>query len=179
MTSDSPLHDLPPNDALAALMASPEFQAQMAALTRQSMASLEGLIAALRDAEAQLALVPPPAISPDPAPTEVTADILYRLAVEPEFLPGSGPTNPGMQGIGWGGKGGPHGEAMMGTPAFRAAPALPHEDIAADMLAVLPQPSAGIAIQATAPAAATISTEIEFTFVFDDNQRGGGEGGID
>ena len=49
MSSDSALVDLPlPDDALAALMASPGFQAQMAALTQQAMASLEGLVAFAR-----------------------------------------------------------------------------------------------------------------------------------
>ena len=182
MSADFPLADFPladrppPDDALAALMASPGFQAQMAALTRQAMASLEGLVAALRAAEAQMAANPPEPALAVPLPERII-DIPYGLAVEPELLPWiDTPALP--PSAGWGSKGMLYGEAVMGMPVFRAALAPSPEEIASDMLAVLPQPAAAIEVVAAAQPGAAGSSESLSSLVFLTDERAGGEGGI-
>ncbi len=186
MSSDSALVDLPlPDDALAALMASPGFQAQMAALTQQAMASLEGLVAALRAAEAQMAANPPELLVPPTLPVpEPIIDIPYGLAVEPVLLPWIDTPAPppdgvehGVLGAGWGSKGVLYGAAVMGTPVFRAALAPSPEEIARDMLAVLPQPAAAIEVVAATLSGAAGSSESLSSFVFLTDERAGGEGG--
>lgn len=182
MAADSPLADLPPpDDALAALMASPGFQAQMAALTRQAMASLEGLVAALRAAEAQMAASLPELTPAVPLP-ELIIDIPYGLAVQPELLPWIDTPAPPPDGVvlgaGWGSKAMLQGEAVMGMPVLRAALAPSPEEIARDMLAVLPQAAAAIEVVAAAPPGAAGSSESLYSFVFLTAERAGGEGGI-
>lgn len=68
MPSETTPPEPPVDPALAALMASPEFQAQMAALTQQAMAQLQALVESLRQFEPNLP-PPPPPIEP-PAPVE-------------------------------------------------------------------------------------------------------------
>lgn len=182
MSADLPLAGLPPpDDALAALMASPGFQAQMAALTRQAMASLEGLVAALRAAEAQMA-ANPPALPPAVPLPGLVIDIPYGLAVEPVLLPWidmpGPPPDRVVLGGGWGSKAMLQGEAVMGMPVFRAALAPSSEEIARDMLAVLPQPAAAIEVAAAAPPGGAGSSEGLSSLVFLTEERAGGEGGI-
>ena len=182
MSADFPLANLPPpDDALAALMASPGFQAQMAALTRQAMTSLEGLVAALRAAEAQMAANPPEPALAVPLPERII-DIPYGLAVEPALRPWIDTPAPPPDGVvlgaGWGGKGMLYGEAVMSMPVFRAVLAPSPEEIARDMLAVLPQPAAAIEVVAAAPPGAAGSSESRSSLVFLTDERAGGEGGI-
>lgn len=63
MTTDSAAADgprlPPPDDALATLMALPDFQAQMSALAQQAAAQLQTLVELLRALEGQLAPAPP------------------------------------------------------------------------------------------------------------------------
>ena len=168
MTTDSALNQLPlpPEDEVAALMASPAFQAQMAALTQPAMASLQDLVAALRAAEAPLAANPPPA--------KPIVDIPYGLAVELVLTEAVGV---GGLGTGWGVKlMPPDSAAVMGAPVFRMAPS--PEEIAVDMLAMLPLPAAAIAVAAPLLPAASDSSASEFAFVFEPDNRVGGEAGI-
>ena len=168
MTTDSALNQLPlpPEDEVAALMASPAFQAQMAALTQRAMASLQDLVAALRAAEAELAANPPPA--------KPIVDIPYGRAVEPVLTDA---VDVGGLGTGWGVKlMPPDSAAVMGAPVFRMAPS--PEEIAVDMLAMLPLPAAAIAVAAPLLPAASDSSASEFAFVFEPDNRVGGEAGI-
>lgn len=71
-----------PDDALAALLASPGFQAQMAALTQQALAQVQALAAALKDIERQLAL--PSTVA---APEEMPAGVAVQPAGEPWVAP--------------------------------------------------------------------------------------------
>ena len=125
MTTDSALNQLPlpPEDEVAALMASPAFQAQMAALTQRAMASLQDLVAALRAAEAPLAANPPPA--------KPIVDIPYGLAVELVLTEAVGV---GGLGTGWGVKlMPPDSAAVMGAPVFRMAPSPEWKSITASV----------------------------------------------
>ena len=114
----------PVDDALAALMATPEYQAQMAALTQQATASLKTLVSGLAEAGGQLS-----------APSEKLAppiiDIPYGLAVEPMFLPWSS-VPPGPDGS----------PVLVGPPVFRMALEPSPEELAVDMLSALPQAAA-------------------------------------
>ena len=90
-----------PDDALAALLASPDFQAQMAALTQQALAQVQALAlaAALKDIERQLALPPPP-----PEPEKVPVGLAVEAVGEPWVAPPM-PTDlipGGPQPGGWG-----------------------------------------------------------------------------
>ena len=111
----------PANDGLAALMASPEFQAQMAALTQQAAAQAQVLAEALRRLDGQ---VPPP-----PPPNDDVVGLAMEPAEQPVFLmPADGGGDPPL-GLSY----------PMDQP-----PALPAEALAPDMLAVLPQPAPSI-----------------------------------
>jgi hypothetical protein len=81
----------------------PELQEQLAALTRQAMAQLEALVAALAAAGAQLPPPPPPPdtiipIVAEPPPEILVGDLeLSTLALEPPILI----TGPIEKGEGW------------------------------------------------------------------------------
>lgn len=157
VAADMPL--LPPQDeALALLMASPDFQALMATLTQQGAAQLQALVESLRALEGQLA--PPPPSAPPPSGFE--DDILpgiWPLPPEPVLLPPALPERkPAVtEGI----------DLLMPSdvvPLARMAvmpdaPALerwdvaPHE-VAVDMLAVLPVVAAHVPDQAGAAGSA-------------------------
>lgn len=88
MTTDSASVELPQqDDALAALMASPAFQAQMAALTQQAVASLQALVAALAqaDSQLQLPLVPPVDVPPVTDDAATIDPALAALLASPEY----------------------------------------------------------------------------------------------
>ena len=183
MSTDSTLNNVPPpDDALAALMAAPEFRAQMAALTQQAVASLQAMVAALRAAEAQLAANPP---LPKPI-----VDIPYGLAVEPALLPWI--DTPSSDPVALGGLGAgvklmlPDGGAVMGAPVFSMEPmlrpdmALAPEELAVDMLAMLPQPAAAIAVAAPSLPAGGGGTDVALMlFAVASESRSGAEGSTD
>jgi hypothetical protein len=78
---------LPPD--IAALIASPEYQAQMALLTQQAAAQLAALIESLRAAEAAIGTPPPPPVDqiPDGLPWEPGIKLpVLEGAPAPEFL---------------------------------------------------------------------------------------------
>ena len=149
MNTDSVLGDLPPppDEALAALIASAGFQAQMAAS------------------------------QPATPIGEPIIDIPYGLPVEPIFLAPVDPLplmpeGPPVTGIGV--KLLPVGQS---TGWARLAVEPSFEEISTDMLAVLPQPAAAIEVaSAVAPAAAS-GTEADFSFAFMTEERNGAEGG--
>jgi hypothetical protein len=81
---------LPPD--LEALMASPEFQAQLALITRQAAAQLAALVDSLRAAEAALGNLPPPLPPGPPQPEGGIPDGLpWEPAVKIPSLDGYGP----------------------------------------------------------------------------------------
>ena len=149
----------PVDDALAALMATPEYQAQMAALTQQATASLKTLVSGLAEAGGQLS-----------APSEKLAppiiDIPYGLAVEPMFLPWSS-VPPGPDGS----------PVLVGPPVFRMALEPSPEELAVDMLSALPQAAAVTAIAAPPLPAASAIDDTPMLPAFFADHRAGGENG--
>lgn len=114
--------------AIAALMESPEFQAQIAALTQQAAAQLAALVASLRQAEQQLPS--PPAPTPHDDDTQIgiwppPLEPIFFQPVEPKPSPAPGDAEAGA----------PRSE----PPPFAHAAVMPtDEELAVDMLAVMP-----------------------------------------
>jgi len=129
MTTEPVLSDgSMPDPALADFMESPDFQAQMAALTQQAAAQLAALVESLRAAEQQL----PPLPGPEPRDDDALAGI-WLPPPEPVLLPPEEPKPTVAPG---------DGEARMpraDLPPFAHATVMPaEEELAADMLAILP-----------------------------------------
>lgn len=190
MSNDFSL-DLPPaDDAVAALIASPGFQAQMAAMNQQAMVSLQAMVAALNAAALQITAGTTKPPTPVKLPTPVDPmieipvggppklgptiiDIPYGLAVEPVFLAPAVLPGDGSEG---------HPErSAVGAPQ---AVLLPSDVITkahfVEMLGMLPRaPSALTIATASAPVAAAAGPDdgaMPWTPLLDD--RGAGEGGL-
>lgn len=140
----------PPDDALATLMASPDFQAQMVALAQQAAAQLQALVEMLRALEGQLA--PSPPFAPPPSEFGDGDDTLVGIWLpppEPVLLPPE--KKPVVQeGV----------DVILPSEMFPVAmmPAIPPlaprgsaaDEVAVDMLAVLPVVLAHVPDQAGA-----------------------------
>jgi hypothetical protein len=174
----------PADDALAALMASPEFQAQMAALTQQAAAQVQALAAALRQLQGQF---PPPPVDV-PAPLAPPDDGTVGLAALPEQQPvflmpfGTGGGDPWLaDGAGLAVPPGVE-YATASAPASKAllsetlpADMLPGEAIVSDMLAAMPQPAAAPEVHIAAGGGITADTTLLWATAYD-CERAGAEG---
>jgi hypothetical protein len=152
---------------IAALMDSPEFQAQMAAMTQQAAAQLAALVASLRAVEQQLPSPPPPDSDPwgDDLPVGISLP-----PPEPVLLPPDG-AKPALEPI----------DAPLPDPQpFDRAAVMPvYDELAFDMLAVLPQPVAPEPIfVGAAPVEPAPSPGGAWQWATEEHGQTGGEGGL-